>query len=226
MQTNFIETNQKTKQVVRGKRTVLAIALLAFAPLLMGIILGVGLADKALHLSQPVSSPEASLSSSKHTDTYNTESSSTTSNGRTTRTGEVPPIKPPRGFEVTDTGSISSATPNPTSTTPAAPKDTTVTSLIAVRLEVGGNVYETQIPESSTVYQLLVQLQDQHQIGFDTKPFGSLGVYVSALNGVSENPLGRKFWIYYINGAKAHVGVSQYQLKPHDVISWKLEDQE
>ena len=35
---------------------------------------------------------------------------------------------------------------------------------------------------------------------------------------------GEKNWIYYVNGKKAEIGVSNYKIKEGDVVSWKYEN--
>ena len=49
-----------------------------------------------------------------------------------------------------------------------------------------------------------------------------MGKFIETINGVKGN--GDQNWIYYVNGQKAQVGVSNYKIKPGDVVSWKYEE--
>lgn len=223
-----METSPTHQKVLRAKRTVLAATLLALLPLLAGLSFGIALAYKAFHIQEP---GPTTAGQEEHTTAQTHEATSTTRE-------QIEPRNTPIAVSV---GNIASSTPdpettqvNPTSSTPPTTSTTTNTPtasttqprVSSITLEVLGATHHADVPEHTSVYGLLTMLRDTDNITFETKPFGSLGYYVTSLNGISENPWGRKFWIYYINGAKAQVGISQYQLKPGDTISWKLEDQE
>ena len=43
------------------------------------------------------------------------------------------------------------------------------------------------------------------------------------INGLKNNPQENKYWIYYLNGKSAKLGISTQVVKPGDVIEWKFE---
>ena len=90
-------------------------------------------------------------------------------------------------------------------------------------LYVGEKKYEISVPENSTVYDLMSALKQRGDINFTGKISSGLGFFVEEINGIKNNASNNIYWIYYINGKTAGVGISNYILKPNDVISWKYE---
>jgi len=72
-----------------------------------------------------------------------------------------------------------------------------------------------------SVYALMQKLRDENKLTFTEKNYAGLGEFITSIGGVKNSTA--KNWIYYVNGKKAEVGVSNYQLKPGDVVSWKYE---
>ena len=56
---------------------------------------------------------------------------------------------------------------------------------------------------------------------FKTKEYPGLGYFVEEINGVGGGQ--GKYWIYYVNGKEASVGIKDYVVKEGDIISWKHE---
>ena len=92
-----------------------------------------------------------------------------------------------------------------------------------VTLLVQNKTYTIEIKAGNTVYDAMTTLEDTKGINFafHAKEYSSLGNFVDEINGIKGTP--SKYWIYYINGKEASVGVSKYVLKSGDVISWKQE---
>lgn len=84
--------------------------------------------------------------------------------------------------------------------------------------------YKDIIAATSTVYDVMDKLQSQGKFSFKTKEFAGLGYFVEEINGVKQDTKAGKYWIYYINGESAKVGISNYILKPNDIIEWKYEN--
>lgn len=98
------------------------------------------------------------------------------------------------------------------------------TDLVRAVLESPGYQKELFLPENSTVYDLMKQAQFQDQnFSFGGKEFSGLGFFVEEINGVSQNPKQGYYWIYYVNGKAASLGVSQYKIKNNDIINWRYE---
>ena len=75
--------------------------------------------------------------------------------------------------------------------------------------------------KETTVYDFMDELRSEEKINFTEKNYAGMGKFIETINGVKGN--GDQNWIYYVNGQKAQVGVSNYKIKPGDVVSWKYE---
>ncbi len=90
-----------------------------------------------------------------------------------------------------------------------------------ITLEIEEEKYESEIEGETNVYDFMSKLQDEGKINFKEKTYTGMGKFIDELNGVRGD--GNKFWIYYVNGKKARIGVSNYKIKSGDVVSWKYE---
>ncbi len=90
-------------------------------------------------------------------------------------------------------------------------------------LEIEGVIYKTQIPETTAVYEFMDTLRKEGKINFKEKNYIGLGKLIEEINGIRSN--GDRNWIYYVNGKKAAIGVSNYKIHPGDVVSWKYEEE-
>lgn len=109
----------------------------------------------------------------------------------------------------------------PTSQNPNFPVDLSSGTFIIL-----GKTYPVQFIENSSVYQVLKQLNDEGKITINFKDYSGLGYFVDGIDGIHTDTVHAKYWIYYINGAKAQIGISNYFLKQNDVITWKYENAE
>ncbi len=91
------------------------------------------------------------------------------------------------------------------------------------RLEINGVTLKGEIKEGENVYNFMSTLRKRGQIKFKEKNFIGIGQFIEEINGVRSD--GNKYWIYYVNGKKAEIGVSNYKIKEGDVVSWKYEDE-
>ena len=91
--------------------------------------------------------------------------------------------------------------------------------IIKVSLEVLDKKYDKEVNEGSTVFEVMQKIQKENNFSFKYKEYPSLGIFVDEINGLSESP--GKYWIYYVNGEEASVGVSKKIIKSGDIISWK-----
>ncbi|MEI6280821.1 MAG: DUF4430 domain-containing protein [bacterium] len=98
------------------------------------------------------------------------------------------------------------------------PQNTTITTAI---LEINGISYENSFPSQTTVYDFMSQLQSDGKITFKDKTYTGIGKLIEEINGIKGG--GGKFWIYYVNGKKAEIGVSNYKINNGDIVSWKYE---
>ncbi|MCP6726461.1 MAG: DUF4430 domain-containing protein [Patescibacteria group bacterium] len=96
---------------------------------------------------------------------------------------------------------------------------------IAVILETEETRYEVTIPQGSSVFDVMQTAQDQG-FTFAGREFSGLGFFVEEIEGKRQNPKERMYWIYYVNGKKAQVGVSLYIIEDNNVITFKYEEME
>jgi hypothetical protein len=88
-------------------------------------------------------------------------------------------------------------------------------------LEINGIKYESEISEEISVYDFMIKMQNEGKVIFKEKTYPGMGKFIEEINGTKGD--GENFWIYYINGKKAEIGISEYKIKPNDIITWKYE---
>jgi hypothetical protein len=96
-------------------------------------------------------------------------------------------------------------------------------SNIQVALKVLGETYKVGIENGATVYDVMniVKETKENNFSFISKEYPGLGIFVDEINGIKGTP--QKYWIYYVNGKEAPIGISNYILKDGDIINWKQE---
>ncbi len=118
----------------------------------------------------------------------------------------------------TNTNSNSNV-PIPHST--SAPVDLTQGTII-----ISGKSYPVGFIAGSSVYEVMKNLHADGKVTIRFKNYSGLGHFVDGIDGVNSDTFRAKYWIYYINGAKAKIGISNYTLKQNDIITWKYESAE
>jgi hypothetical protein len=95
--------------------------------------------------------------------------------------------------------------------------------IIYATLEIGGKKYQEETINQTTVYDLMRKLQTnkENNFSFSYKEYPGMGIFVDEINGIKGTS--GAYWIYYINGKEASVGISNYILKSGDIINWKQE---
>lgn len=76
----------------------------------------------------------------------------------------------------------------------------------------------------STVYEAMLLLHAKGLLPIVFKQFAGLGAFVQSINGLENSAKNNQFWIYYINGKAATLGISSIKLNPNDYITWKYEE--
>lgn len=89
------------------------------------------------------------------------------------------------------------------------------------KIQINDKIFEINFSQTTTLYQAMENLVKDKQISWQTKEFTGLGTFVDAIDGVQSDKTAGKYWIYYINGQSAKIGISQYTLKSNDLINWK-----
>lgn len=88
-------------------------------------------------------------------------------------------------------------------------------------LEINGEKYKSEITNQLSVYDFMDKLQSEGKINFKEKNYTGIGKFIEEINGLKSDE--GRYWIYYVNSAKADIGVSDYKINPGDVVSWKYE---
>lgn len=128
---------------------------------------------------------------------------------------------------------LSVSSPTTTATTSKEQKKTPLTdtkqipaianATINVVLKIDDTIYSAKIAPASSAYDLMNVLSAQSKLQFKTKLYAGLGQFVEEINGRKNNAQTGEYWIFYVNGQAAAVGISNYFLKPNDIITWKYE---
>jgi len=99
--------------------------------------------------------------------------------------------------------------------------------LIVATLRIPVKEFIVAIPKGSTVYDMMKIVAETEDFQFKGKEFSSgLGFFIEEINEVRENPQGKQYWIYYVNGKKAKAGVSNVFLEQNDIVEWRYENAE
>ena len=92
------------------------------------------------------------------------------------------------------------------------------------KIQIGDTTHSVQVTLNTTLYVAMEKLAEEGKITWKTKEFGGLGSFVDSLNGVTSDRMAGKYWIFYVNGEPAKVGISNYILRNNDLIKWNYED--
>jgi len=92
---------------------------------------------------------------------------------------------------------------------------------IHVQLLIEDKKYETDVDVGSSIYDVMKKLRNTQGLLFTTREYSGLGQFVEEINGVREDKQKGIYWLFYVNGQSANIGISNYIIKPNDLISWK-----
>lgn len=121
---------------------------------------------------------------------------------------------------------ITSVQPQSKASPPLVEVNNFVSSTISVTLTVQTESFSIPTKPGGTTYDLMKKAEELDFIEMKTKDYGGdLGHLVEEINSKRSNPQEKKYWIYYINGKKASIGISTYKPQAGDTISWKYEDE-
>jgi len=97
---------------------------------------------------------------------------------------------------------------------------------LSATLVVQGKPITLVIPERAFVYDMMNLARHEHLLTFKEKEYSGMGFFIQEINGIANDSKAGRYWIYYINGKKASVGVSTYEVKLNDNINWHYEQDE
>ena len=90
-----------------------------------------------------------------------------------------------------------------------------------VILEINGQKYQSEIIGEVSIADFMDKLKNEGKISFIEKTYVGMGKFIENINGIKN---GEKNWIYYVNGQKANIGISNYKINQGDIVSWKYEN--
>ncbi|KKQ27271.1 MAG: hypothetical protein US42_C0011G0009 [Candidatus Magasanikbacteria bacterium GW2011_GWC2_37_14] len=92
-----------------------------------------------------------------------------------------------------------------------------------ITLKVNDEEYKIELQDKMTVYGLMQALSASSikPFIFTTIEYPGLGQFVDSINDLKNDRQNGKYWIYYLNGQPAQIGISNYLLKSNDLIEWK-----
>ena len=117
-------------------------------------------------------------------------------------------------------------TTNTNSNVPIPHSTSTPADLTQGTIIISGKSYPVGFITGSSVYEVMKNLHADGKVTIRFKNYSGLGHFVDGIDGVNSDTFRAKYWIYYINGAKAQIGISNYTLKQNDIITWKYENAE
>ena len=118
--------------------------------------------------------------------------------------------------------------PSPSSLVSSTPSAVPEPSLMDVSFEFvaspgATSTFTTRVPEKASVYEAMKMLSASTAMRFEFKEYSGLGAMLVSINGVANDARAQNFWIYYLNGKPAPMGISSLRLSPHDLITWRYE---
>ncbi len=211
---NFLQNN---------KNAIFLFFLFLSIALISGIYSNNKNAKENINLERDSASEQPSSPSAQTQQPISTSSEQAAVKQRIERNNSVQTTEPAQAVESEKPGEALTAKENSTTTIPALPAAPALPVGEKHSLYVGDKEYKIALKENSSVYDLMLALKQSGQLDFKGRNSAGLGFFVEEINGVKNNPRDNTFWIYYINGKAAEVGISNYHLKPNDIITWKYE---
>ncbi|NVN96774.1 DUF4430 domain-containing protein [Candidatus Nomurabacteria bacterium] len=105
---------------------------------------------------------------------------------------------------------------------PQIPLETLSYKNIKVSLIIEDKKYEGEFKDGATVFEVMQKLKEENnEFDFKYTEHTGLGIFIDEMNGKKGGRDG--YWIYYVNGKEASIGISNYKIKNGDIISWKYE---
>ncbi len=104
--------------------------------------------------------------------------------------------------------------------------NTTTTFTNPIIFKINNEEYISEFSSSTTVYKLMQNLSASSvkPFMFSGKDYGAgMGYFVTEINEIKNDPQAGRYWIYYVNGESAQVGISNYIINQGDLIEWKYE---
>lgn len=77
------------------------------------------------------------------------------------------------------------------------------------------------VNQEETAFDVLVAAQNYPCYNFEYKNYTGMGAFITSMCNVANNEKNFTYWMFYVNGHEATVGVSSYIVQPNDVLEMK-----
>ena len=162
-------------------------------------------------------SPKALQTPPTHTTTNTAWSNTATNTVIQDKEKSLPPVKVENDKQASPSLQI-------TTTTELATTTTEIINPINTTIQINDQKYNLKLKENATAYDAMQQLATDQKITATMKEYKGMGYFLEEINGIKNDNQNNKYWIYYINGQSAQMGISSYVLKNNDLITWKYEN--
>ncbi len=104
------------------------------------------------------------------------------------------------------------------------PNNTADEITVALKVDNGENVITYEITtDNSTAFGVLEQAEKETDLTFQSDYFEEFQSHIiNSINGIDSTD--SNYWIFYLNGEMASVGVDQQYVKDGDIILFKYEE--
>lgn len=110
--------------------------------------------------------------------------------------------------------------------TPKEEEQTPQGIMVDLMLDFGNGQVKTfsqvNLPEDSTVFDLLKKVTTENNLSLESKDYGSMGVFIESIGEAKSDLASDKFWQYWVNNKYSQMGSSSYKLKSGDLVEWKF----
>ena len=79
-----------------------------------------------------------------------------------------------------------------------------------------------ELPNDSSVFDLLKNIADQNNLKVDYKDYGEMGALVEAIGDIKNDLKNNLFWQFWVNNKYSEIGSSNFKLTDGDIVEWKF----
>lgn len=101
-------------------------------------------------------------------------------------------------------------------------KENKINVALKITLENNSSEYSRKVDSGVSVFNLMKSISEEEDFNFKYQD-SNLGAFIEEINGVKNNSSDKVYWMFYVNGKMAEVGVSNYKLSDNDIVEWRYE---
>ena len=77
------------------------------------------------------------------------------------------------------------------------------------------------VNQEETAFDVLVAAQNCPCYNFEYKNYTGYGAFITSMCNVANDEINSNYWMFYVNGQEASVGVSNYTVQPNDELEMR-----